>query len=580
MSIAKEHRWLLLAVCAAQFFMPFMVAGVNAVLPPLGESLGASARELSLLGAVYTLGLVVFQLAGGTLGDIYGRRRIFLFGLSLFSVLALVLGFIPYIDLFIGLRLFQGMGAAMLSSASLALLASAAPKEMRASYLGLSNVAVYAGIACGPPVGGLVAGWLGWRWLFWGTGLAALAAMCIMVFRVPLEWRTAGEEPFDVPGCLLYGGAMAALTFGASCIADDHLLGGGLFLLCLVLLACFVWRELRSPFPMVDVRLLRSNRVLSLSLVAAFVNYCSFFGMVFFFSLYLQVGRGFSVQEAGLLLALQAAVQSLSSPLAARLCDRYDQGLISTAGTVFCGLGLLSAAFLDMDSSLWVIVGAQCLIGAGVSLFALPNTTIILEAAGPQRVGQASGLVGTVRTAGMLGNLTIITLTLSLFLGHEPVGRDNIGAFLHCMRVDMVLFGVLSLLAVGCTLARNRSGTKAPEPEERCHEDNRHQRQPAQKGQYGHGAGSFSGRGPQRRGGHGTGPPLRPAGFRLPQLFRLQAPGRGLVRTLRPEGRSCARAGRPGAGRRPGPGQPCLFRQRDGRHAFVPGTPVLPLCGL
>ena len=82
MSIAKEHRWLLLAVCAAQFFMPFMVAGVNAVLPPLGESLGASARELSLLGAVYTLGLVVFQLAGGTLGDIYGRRRIFLFGLS------------------------------------------------------------------------------------------------------------------------------------------------------------------------------------------------------------------------------------------------------------------------------------------------------------------------------------------------------------------------------------------------------------------------------------------------------------------------------------------------------------------
>lgn len=461
MSIAKEHRWLLLAVCAAQFFMPFMVAGVNAVLPPLGESLGASARELSLLGAVYTLGLVVFQLAGGTLGDIYGRRRVFLFGLSLFSVLALVLGFIPHIDVFIGLRLFQGMGAAMLSSSSLALLASAAPKEMRASYLGLSGMAVYAGIACGPPVGGLVAGWLGWRWLFWGTGLAALAAMCIMIFRVPLEWRTADKEPFDVPGCLLYGGAMAALTFGASCIADDHLLGGGLFLLCLVLLACFVWRELRSPFPMVDVRLLRRNRVLSLSLVAAFVNYCSFFGMVFFFSLYLQVGRGFSVQEAGLMLALQAAVQSLASPLAARLCDRYDQGLISTAGTVLCGLGLLSAASLDMDSSLWIIVGAQCFIGAGASIFALPNTTIILEAAGPQRVGQASGLVGTVRTAGMLGNLTIITLTLSIFLGHEPVGKDNIDAFLHCMQVDMVLFGILSLLAVGCTLARNSSGAKA-----------------------------------------------------------------------------------------------------------------------
>lgn len=458
MNIAKEHRWLLLAVCAAQFFMPFMVAGVNAVLPPLGESLRASARELSLLGAVYTLGLVVFQLAGGTLGDIYGRRRIFLCGLSLFSLLALVLGFIPSIDLFIGLRLFQGMGAAMLSSASLALLASAAPRDLRAGYLGISGAAVYAGIACGPPVGGLVAGWLDWRWLFWGTGLAALGAMCIMLFRVRQEWRTAGKEHFDVPGCLLYGGAMAALTFGASRLADAPWLGGLLFVCCLVLLAAFVRQELRSPFPMVDVRLLRHNRVLSLSLVVALVNYCSFFGMIFFFSLYLQVGRGFSVQEAGLLLALQAAVQALASPLAARLCERYDHGLISTIGTVLCGLGLLSAAFLDLDSSLAIIVAAQCLIGAGASIFALPNTTIILEAAGPERVGQASGLVGTMRTAGMLCNLAIITLTLSLYLGHEPVGRDNIGAFLQCMRVDMVLFGVLNLLAVGCTLARNRSG--------------------------------------------------------------------------------------------------------------------------
>lgn len=458
MSIAKEHRWLLLAVCVAHFFIPFMVAGVSAVLPPLGESLGASARELSLLGAVYTLGLVVFQLAGGTLGDIYGRRRMFLCGLSLFSVLALVLGCLHHIDLFIGLRLFQGVGAALLSSASLALLVSAAPKKERASYLGIHGVAIYAGIACGPPVGGLIAGWLGWRWLFWGTGCAALAAMCIMVFRVPLEWRSSTQESFDVPGCLLYGGAMTALTFAASCMADDALLGGLLILLCLALLVGFVRRELRSPFPMVDVRMLRSNRVLSLSLVAAFVNYCSFFGMIFFFSLYLQVGRGLSVQAAGLVLALQAVVQALASPLTARLCNRCDPGRISTAGTILCGLGLLSAAFLDMDSTLWIIVAAQCLIGAGSSIFALPNTTIIMEAAGPERVGQASGLVGTVRTAGMLSNLIIITLTLSLFLGHEPVSRENMGDFLRCMQMNMGLFGILNLLAVVCTLARNRSG--------------------------------------------------------------------------------------------------------------------------
>ena len=145
--------------------------------------------------------------------------------------------------------------------------------------------------------------------------------------------------------------------------------------------------------------------------------------------------------------------------MAASLCNRYDQGIISTVGTVLCGLGLLSAAFLDMDSSLWIIAGAQCLIGAGSSIFALPNTTIIMEAAGPARVGQASGLVGTVRTAGMLSNLIIITLTLSLFLGHEPVGKGNMDAFLRCMQMNMVVFGILNLLAVACTLARNRSSS-------------------------------------------------------------------------------------------------------------------------
>lgn len=182
---------------------------------------------------------------------------------------------------------------------------------MRASYLGLSGVAVYAGIACGPPVGGLVAGWLGWRWLFWGTGLAALAAMCIMIFRVPLEWRTADKEPFDVPGCLLYGGAMAALTFGASCIADDHLLGGGALpalsraagLFRLAGAAQSLSHGGRAPAAQEQgPQPVAGGGLRQLLLL---------FQACLFFSLYLQVGRGFSVQEAGLMLALQAAVQSL-----------------------------------------------------------------------------------------------------------------------------------------------------------------------------------------------------------------------------------------------------------------------------
>ena len=319
MPIEKNHRRLLLAVCTALFFMPFMMAGVNAVLPPLGESLRASARQLGLVGAFYSLGLAVFQLASGSLGDICGRRRVFLWGMGVFALAGALLGFVDSAPLFLVLRFVQGVGGAMFNASGLALLASAAPPGQRASYLGFSGAAVYAGIACGPPVAGFIAGWLGWRWLFWGNALAAAGAFLLMKYCVKLEWRTAEGQPFDWWGCIIYGCAMAALTFGASELAESPVLAWGLLASFALLLAVFCLLELKSRYPLLDIRLLARNRVFALSSLAAFVNYSSFFGMLFFFSLYLQVGRGMSVQEAGFFLALQSVVQALTTPLASAM---------------------------------------------------------------------------------------------------------------------------------------------------------------------------------------------------------------------------------------------------------------------
>jgi len=179
-SIEKGHGWLLVAVCTSLFFMPFMMAGVNAVLPPLGQSLHASARELGLMGAFYSMGLAVFQLASGSMGDIWGYRRIFLWGIALFALAGALLGFVNSVPLFLLLRFVQGVGGAMFNACGLALLASAAPEGRRASYLGYSGSSVYAGIACGPPVAGFVAGGPGWRWLLWGGPLAAGGGLVLM----------------------------------------------------------------------------------------------------------------------------------------------------------------------------------------------------------------------------------------------------------------------------------------------------------------------------------------------------------------------------------------------------------------
>lgn len=443
-----------MAVCVAQFFLPFMLAGVNAVLPPIGTDLGASARELGLVGTLYALGLAVFQLAAGRMGDVWGRRRIFLWGMGIFTVMGAVLGFVTDVSLMIGLRFLHGAGAAMFNASGLALLAGAAPPGMRGQYLGLSGAAVYAGIACGPPVAGLLAGTLGWRWLFWGNALACLLAWGLMAFTVRTEWRESKGEPFDWGGCLVYGLSMTALTLGGTSLQDSNLTGGILLGVGLAAMIGYVLLELRTPYPLLNVRLLVRNRLFGLSSLAAFINYSSFFGMLFFFSIYLQAVRGMSVEMTGLTLALGTAIQALTTPWAGRMADQHGAERISAVGIGLCGVALVAAAFLGRDTPLWHLMATQAILGLGVSLFAIPNTNVILSSVEDRYLGQASGLVGAVRTGGGLVNGIIITMTLGIFLGHEPVSTATIGPFLESMRTDLVLFGVLNLLAIGCALGR------------------------------------------------------------------------------------------------------------------------------
>lgn len=449
-------RRLLLAVCVAQFFLPFMLAGVNAVLPPIGADLDASARELGLVGTLYALGLAVFQLAAGRMGDVWGRRRIFLWGMGIFTVMGAVLGFVTDIGLMIGLRFIHGAGAAMFNASGLALLAAAAPPGMRGRYLGLSGAAVYAGIACGPPVAGFLAGTLGWRWLFWGNAPACLTAWALMAFTVRAEWRESKGEPFDWGGCLVYGIAMTALTLGGTSLRDSNLIGGLLLGTGLAAMIGYVLLELRTRYPLLNVRLLVSNRLFGLSSLAAFINYTSFFGMLFFFSIYLQVVRGLSVETTGLILSLGTAVQAATTPWAGRMADRHGAERISAVGIGLCGAALVAAAFLGRDTPLWHLMATQIILGLGVSLFAIPNTNVILGSVENRYLGQASGLVGAVRTGGGLVNGIIITMTLGIFLGHEPVTTATIEPFLESMHTDLTLFGILNLLAIGCALGRLR----------------------------------------------------------------------------------------------------------------------------
>lgn len=456
----------MVSICASLFCAPLMMAGVNAILPEIGVGLHASASQLALVGAAYSLGLAVFQLSSGTLGDIRGHRRLFLTGAIIFALSGSFLGLAPGMPFFLIARFTQGLGGAILSASGLALLASCAAPEKRATYLGFSSFAVYAGIACGPPIAGLITASLGWRWVFWTSALAAIIVFILMRFAASQEWRPAKGRKFDWQGCFLYALAMTALTVAAAQMGENLRAGFLCVAFCLLFLVIFYFWERRGTFPILNFSLLAQNRVLTLSTLAALVNYASFFGVLFYFSFYLQIGKGIGIRETGLILAFQPLIQTLITPLASRLCNLWQPGGVSALGAMLCGCGLLSAAFLKLASPLFSLFATQALLGAGISLFSLANTAIILESAGRMALGQASGLVGAARTAGQLAGMVFITASLGFFLGNKAVSVATLDPFMHAMRLNLVIFGALNLCAVGLVFIRNRRQSSGHLPQD------------------------------------------------------------------------------------------------------------------
>jgi EmrB/QacA subfamily drug resistance transporter len=444
---------VLFVVCSALFLMPFMLSAVAVALPTIGRDLQASALLIGLVETVYILSVAVFLLPMGRFGDVYGRRRVFILGIFFFTLATSLIALAPSVEVLISFRILQGIGAAMVNASSLAIVVSVFPAEKRGRVLGIAIGTVYAGISCGPPMGGLLTGSFGWRAVFLPGILLGLLSWLLTLTRMRTEWHEAAGEPFDWRGSLVYALAVAGITLGGSRLgaggwAVAALAAGLLFL------GLFVAVERRCQYPVLDIRLLTGNRIFALSNVASFINYGSTFGVIFYMSLYLQYVRGFSPREAGLVLMLQPVVQMLLAPVGGRLADRFPAARVATAGMALCCLGLLLAATIAPDTSITVVLGALLLLGLGYAFFSTPNTSVIMGCLPRRYLGVASGLTGTMRSLGMTFSMVVVTLSFSFFMGGRAISSDTIFPFMNSMGSDMLFFSGLSVVGIVCSLGR------------------------------------------------------------------------------------------------------------------------------
>jgi MFS family permease len=455
MSDQHSRSATLLVVCAAHFLMPFMMSAVGVALPAIGREFDATALQLGLVETTYVLSASIFLLAMGRLGDIYGRRRVFQYGIVLFTLAGGSISQAWSIESLLALRFLQGMGGAMVMATTLAMVVAAFPTEERGKALGISVASVYAGISCGPFLGGLLVTELGWRWIFYLCAPLGTATFLITLAKLRGDRADARGEPFDWRGSLIYAAALLLLISGASNLelgppawgaTVAGLLGIGLFLAF----------EARTPYPILNVALLRDNRVFALSNLAALFNYAATFGVTFFFSLYLQYVKGMSAREAGLVLIVQPLMQTLLSPWCGRLADRFPAARVATVGMTLCAAGLAIAATVGAATPLLVILVMLALLGTGFALFSSPNVSVILGSVEPRYLGVASGLNSSMRTLGMMTSMSIITVILATFMAGQTVTAATLPQFLLSMHTALLVFCGLCVIGIACSAGRMR----------------------------------------------------------------------------------------------------------------------------
>lgn len=439
-------RSSMVALGICNFMVAFMVSGVGAILPAMGNAMHASAADLSLISAIYVLALAIFNVVAAQLIESFGQRKVFLLGFAVFMTMCASLALAPNIVMVWIQRFVQGAGAAMVATASVTLLLTIAPRAMQGRMMGLLTATSYIGLALGPLVGGGIATLFGWRWLFVGLLPLGVLSWIVMYGKVKAPW-VPQRSRLDYIGISIMAISFALLTGGATSIGRNPwamwLLMGGV--VCLILFGVV---ETRMKTPVVDVRFIAKHPPLILGLFAAFVNFGATNGSLYYFMFYLQQLRFLSPFEAGAFVALQSVAQAILSPLAGKITDRFGPDPVAAVGLGFCGTGILMSAYMGMDTPLWYVAGCQCVIGVGLAFFAGPNTLSIVRSVDSGHMAAASGLANTLRTMGMLVGLIIVSATMTRYLGSEGVSPAVADKFLEGMAYDFSLFGGLNLLGL------------------------------------------------------------------------------------------------------------------------------------
>jgi len=456
----KQRRLILAGISIASFMSPFAMSMLNLSLSEIGTEFGVSAHALAWVSTAYLFSSILFLVPMARISDLIGRKKIFLLGMTIAFVNAMIEPFVPDFWILVLFRVLDGFAMSCVFATSLPILSSTYPPSQRGSVFGINVSVIYLGSTMGPVVGGIMTAHLGWRSLFFLL-LPLIALGIFMVFRyLKTDIAESKGEPFDKTGTVLYMFSIFFLLFGLSNLPKTWAF------ICLAVgllsLPLFIWYAKNKTYPIMQIKLFFSNKRFTRSNFAAFMNYAGTYAVAFFLSLYLQRVLHFPADTAGIILLAQPALQAIFSPFVGKLSDKTDSRYLSTLGMVILAVGLIGCSRLHSETALIYLIGCEILLGIGFAFFSSPNTSAIMNSVGKKDYSSASASLSVMRQSGMVLAMAVAMCSISIFLGStEMLSPETVPYFLTSMKTTFYIGTALCL--IGAVLSYSRGAARQPD---------------------------------------------------------------------------------------------------------------------
>ena len=461
--LAEENRkwWTLGALAFALFMIMLDNTVVNVALPSIQRDLGIGLSELEWTVNAYALTFAVLMLSGGKLADFFGRRRVFLIGLAIFTLASLACGLATTGGTLIGARTLQGVGAAIMMPATLSIISATFPPHQRGMAIGIWAGVSAMALAIGPLIGGLITEHIDWSWIFFVNVPIGVLGFAVSRLVIRESRDTSADQRLDFPGLIASAVALFALTFGlieanAYGWGDPVILG--LFVLSAVALAAFVWLEAHQRSPMLDLSLFRSSTFAGANVVALLVT-LAMFGVFFFMSIYMQNVLGYSATKTGAVFLPMTVLIILIAPAAGKFSDRVGSRWLMTAGMICLTAALIVFSRLGLDSGFWDMAPGLLVGGLGMALVMTPMTAAALGSVPVEKSGVGSGVLNTFRQLGGALGIAVMGAIVASYIDLDSAGRPDPAAFIEGFQRALEVsaaFALLGAVIAASTIRKHR----------------------------------------------------------------------------------------------------------------------------